>query len=134
MDGVMTRVQKTLVKAIIDHIDDMTQRIKDLDNMINGEMKKYEDAINALDDMPGIGRQSAETIIAEIGVDMDRFPTPSHLASWTGLSPGNNESAGKRKSGKTTKGNKTLKTTMTQCAQSAVKKKIRFSKHNMTVW
>jgi transposase len=126
MDGVMTKVQKSLVKAIIDHIDDMTKRIKELDNMIDGEMKKCEDSVNQLDAIPGIGKESAQTILAETGVDMNRFPTAAHLASWIGVCPGNNESAGKRKSGKTTKGNKTLKTTIIQCAQSAIKKKDSF--------
>lgn len=126
MDGVMTRVQKSLVRAILDHIDDMTKRIKELDNMIDDEMKKYEDSVKKLDEMPGVGKESAQTILAETGVDMDRFPTAAHLASWIGVCPGNNESAGKRKSGRTTKGNKTLKTAITQCAQSAIKKKDSF--------
>ncbi|GIQ62608.1 hypothetical protein PACILC2_11760 [Paenibacillus cisolokensis] len=54
---------------------------------------------------PGVGRRSAEQILAEIDTDMDQFPSAAHLCSWAGLAPGNNESAGKRKSGKTTKGN-----------------------------
>jgi len=128
MDGVMTKVQKKLVKAIIDHIDDMTKRINDLDNIIDDEMKNYEDAIKRLDEIPGIGKESAQTILAEIGLDMSWFPTAAHLASWVGLCPGNNESAGKRKNGKTRKGNKTLKTTLIQCAQSATHRKNSFFK------
>jgi transposase len=128
MDGVMTKVQKMLVKAILDHIDDMTKRIKKLDEIIDKEMKDYDKAIKKLDEIPGIAEESSQTILAEIGLDMSRFPTPAHLASWCGLSPGNNESAGKRKNGKTCKGNKTLKTTLVQCAQSAVKKKGSFFK------
>jgi len=128
MDGVMTNVQKLLVKAILDHIDDMTRRIKELDKIIDKEMKDYDDAIKALDEIPGIGEESAQTILAEIGLDMSRFPTAANLASWCGLSPGNNESAGKRKRGKTCKGNKTLKTTLIQCAQAAIKKKDSFFK------
>lgn len=121
IDGMLTMVQKKLVRAILDHIDDMTKRIDAMDNMINGEMKKYEDAIKWLDDMPGIGESSAQTILAEIGLDMSRFYSDSHLAAWSGLCPGNNESAGKRKKAKTRKGNKTLKSIMIQCAKSAVK-------------
>jgi transposase len=128
MDGVMTKVQKMLVKAILDHIDDMTKRIKELDEIIDKEMENYDTAIRALDEIPGIGIESAQTILAEIGLDMSRFPTAAHLASWCGLCPGNNESAGKRKSGKTCKGNKTLKSTLIQCAQTAVKKKGTFFK------
>lgn len=126
MDGVLSNVQKKLIRAILDHIDDMTKRIEDIDNIINGEMGKYEKAIEELDKIPGIGVLSAQTILAEIGLNMERFPDDAHIASWSGLSPGNNESAGKRKSGKTTKGNTTLKTTLIQCAKSSVKKKSFF--------
>jgi transposase len=130
MDGIVTKVQKLLINAILDHIADMTARIRELDEIIDDEMENYENAINALDEIPGIGKQSAQAILAETGLDMNRFPTASHLASWCGLSPGNNESAGKRKSGKTCNGNKILKTTLVQCAQVAVKKKVRFLRLN----
>jgi len=126
MDGVLTPIQKKLVKAILDHIDDMTRRINDLDDIINNEMKHYEDAINKIEEMPGIGKRSAEVIIAEIGADMSRFPTAAHLASWSGLCPGNNESAGKRKSGKTNKGSKHLKSILIQCAKAAKNNKESF--------
>jgi transposase len=128
MQGVVSKVQKKLILAILDHIDDMTKRIIDIDDIIGGEMEAYEEAIKKLDEMPGIGERAAQVILAEIGLDMSRFPTASHLASWAGVSPGNNESAGKRKSGKTCKGNKTLKTTLVQCARAAVKTKGSFFK------
>jgi transposase len=127
-DGVMTTLQKKLVRAILDHIDDMTRRISDMDDIIRAEMQAYEEAIKALDEMPGIAPRSAQIILAEIGFDMSRFPSAAHLASWAGLSPGNNESAGKRKSSKTNKGNMTLKTTMIQCAKVATHKKGSFYK------
>lgn len=126
MDGIFTPIQKQLVRAILDHIDDTTRRISDMDDIIESEMREYEQAIAALDEIPGIGVETAQTILAEIGLNMDRFPTAAHLASWAGLSPGNNESAGKRKSGKTCKSNKTLKTTMVQCATAAVRTKNTF--------
>jgi len=126
MAGVLTPVQRQLVKAILDHIEDMTRRISDLDNIVKGQMQKYEEEIERLDEMPGIGETSAEIILAEIGMDMSRFPTASHLCSWAGVSPGNNQSAKKQKSGKTTKGNKNLKSTLIQCAQSASKNKNSF--------
>ena len=70
--------------------------------------------INALEEIPGVGKIGAQTIIPEIGKDMSRFPSASHLCSWAGVAPGNNESAGKRRSGRTTNGNLTLKTTLIQ--------------------
>jgi len=120
MDGVMSVVQRKLVKAVLEHIDEMARWIAELSKMIDDEMSKYDDCIKRLDEIGGIGEQSAQTILAEIGMDMSQFPTASHLAKWAGLCPGNNESAGKKKSGRASKGNATLKTTMIQCAQSAV--------------
>jgi transposase len=126
MDGVLSRTQRLLIKAVLDHIDDMTRRIADLDDIIRSEMEKYDRAIKQLDKMPGIGVASAQTILAEIGLDMNQFPTAGHLAVWAGVCPGNNVSAGKSKSGKTRKGNKILRATLVQCAQSAVLTKNTF--------
>jgi len=126
MDGVFSPIQKQLIGAILDHMDDMTRRIKELDRIIDNHMKRFEDSIRKIDELPGIGKRSAEVIVAEIGIDMSHFPSAAHLCSWTGICPGNNESAGKRKSGKTTKGNKCLKSTLIQCAQSAIKDKDSF--------
>lgn len=67
--------------------------------------------------MPGLGKRTSEVILAEIGQDMSRFPTAGHLCSWAGICPGNNESAGKRRYGKTRNGNKTLKSILVECAQ-----------------
>ena len=127
-DGYLSPLQRTLIRAILDHIDDMTRRIADIDNIINGQMKEYEEAIKKLEEIPGIGRRSAQVILAEIGLEMSRFPTAGHLAAWAGLAPGNNESAGKRKNSSTRKGNITLKTTLIQCAKTAKKKKGSFFK------
>lgn len=126
VDGIMSNIQKQLLKCVIDHIDDMTKRIEDIDKLMKDYLDKYEDAIKKLDVMPGIARQSAETILAEIGLDMERFPSEAHISRWAGVAPGNNESAGRRKSGKTTKGNKTLKTALIQCATVAAKMKETF--------
>lgn len=118
-DGYLSPLQIKLVRAILDHIDDMTRRIKEISEIIDEQMKEYEDAIDRLQKIPGIGEHSAQVILAEIGLNMDRFPSAGHLARWVGLAPGNNESAHKRKSGKTTKGNITAKTTLIQCAKTA---------------
>ena len=119
LEGITTPLQRRLIAQIVDHIDDMTKRIADMDDLIKGYMEKYETAIAAVDDLPGIARRSAEVIIAEIGTDMSRFPSAAHLCSWAGVCPGNNKSAGKRSHGKTTKGNKALKSILTQCAKAA---------------
>jgi len=76
-----------------------------------------------LDTIPGIPRWQAEVILAEIGLDMSRFPNANHFASWAGLAPGNNESAGKRRSGKTRPGSPTLRRTLTLVAHAAARSK-----------
>lgn len=121
MDGFLTPLQKELIRQVIDHIDDMTKRIGKMDDIMGQYLNEYQEAIKEIDELPGIAKQSAETILAETGLDMARFPTEKHIASWAGLAPGNNESAGKRRSGRTTKGNPTLKTTLIQCAKVAAR-------------
>jgi transposase len=71
--------------------------IKKLDEKIREVLSPYENAVELLKQVPGISTKSAETLIAEIGLDMSVFPTDKHLASWAGMCPGNNESAGKKK-------------------------------------
>lgn len=83
----------------------------------------WQAAVALLDTVPGINQRSAEAILAETGIDMNQFPDDKHLTAWAGLAPGNNESGGKRYSGRTRKGNQTLKTTMIQVAQAARRKK-----------
>jgi len=84
---------------------------------------RWQTAVELLDSVPGIDQRAAEAILAEIGIDMSQFPEDKHLTAWAGLAPGNNESGGKRYSGRTRKGNQTLKTTMIQVAHAARRKK-----------
>jgi transposase len=88
----------------------------------------WNSAVALLDTIPGVNRRIAEVMLAEMGLDMRQFPTANHLASWAGLSPGNNQSGGKRYSGRTTKGNKALASIMVQGAWSATRKKGTFLK------
>lgn len=124
LNGVMTPLQRRMMGVVLKHIDELVEHIKELDDEIDKNMKDEEKiACARIQEIPGIGPTSAEAIISVIGTDMTRFPTDAHLASWAGLCPGNNESAGKRRSGKTRKGNNILKTTLVVCAHSAVKNK-----------
>jgi transposase len=88
----------------------------------------WNTAVALLDTIPGVNRRIAEVMLAEMGLDMKQFPTANHLASWAGLAPGNNQSGGKRYSGRTTKGNKPLGSAMVQGAWSATRKKGTFLK------
>lgn len=126
MEGIITPFQKIMMKEVIKHINELTDRINDMSKIIEEYMKDYEENIKKLEKIPGIGRTTAQIILAEIGQDMSRFPTENHISSWAGVSPGNNESAGKRRSGKTRKGNKILKSTLAQCAKAASKNKDSF--------
>ena len=121
LNGTLTPIQRKMIGVVLAHIDELDKHIKELDNEIDNNMGDDDKArADLLDDIPGIGPDSAKTILSIIGSDMSRFPSASHLCSWAGVSPGNNESAGKRYSGRTTKGNKVLKSTLVQCAHSAV--------------
>ncbi len=86
------------------------------------------EAVALLDTIPGVDRRTAEKMLAEMGLDMSRFPTAGHLATWAGLAPGNHQSGGKRYSGRTTKGNKAMTTTMVMAAWAAVRTKDTFLK------
>jgi len=83
----------------------------------------YTEAIELLDTIPGINQRLAEVLVAEMGTDMSRFPSENHLSAWAGVAPGNNESAGKRRSGKTNPGNPALRKGLVQAAQGAKRKK-----------
>jgi transposase len=127
LEGIVTPIQRELFTHIMNVIQEQTAQIEKTESLISSYMTKpYQEAADAIDAIPGIGQTSAQQIIAEIGIDMSRFPSAAHLSNWAGLCPGNNESAGKRKSGKTNYANKTLKSTLTQCAQEAKKKRDSF--------
>lgn len=85
-----------LLAVILEHIDFLDRQIARLDQEIEERMRPFEEALALLDTIPGVGRRAAEQILAEIGTNMERFPTAAHLASWAGMCLGNNESAGKR--------------------------------------
>ena len=108
-----------LARMHTDQIDHLATMIGVLDHRIEEVTDPFAEQLKLLQSIPGIGERAAQVIISEIGADMARFPTAAHLASWAGLCPGNNESAGKHKTGRTRKGNAEVRTILTECAWSA---------------
>lgn len=124
LKGFLSPLQRRMLKELLAHLDELNEHIKNLNDEIDNFMKEDElEATKLIQEIPGIGKISAQAIISVIGTDMKRFPTDKHISKWAGLCPGNNTSANKRKTGKTTKGNMVLKTTLVNCAHAAVKKK-----------
>ena len=115
--------QQFMVAQQLAHIDGLDELLERLDQEVVERTRPFEPAMALLDTIPGVGRRTAEVLIAEIGTDMTRFPTAGHLASWAGMCPGNHESAGKRYSGKRRPGNEWLCTALVQSAHSAARMK-----------
>ena len=127
LNGLLTDLQRRMMKELLAHLDELDLHIKNLDDEIDHFMTPDEKTAAAkIQDIPGIGSVSAQAIISVIGTDMSRFPSDRHISKWAGLCPGNNESAGKRKTGKTSKGNQVLRTTLVTCAHAAARVKDSF--------
>lgn len=112
-----------LVSQLLTHVDYLDEAITTVSEEIEARLAPFEAHLTRLDTVHGIARRTAEVIIAEIGVDMTVFPSEHHLASWAGMCPGNNESAGKHKSGKTRKGDRWLRTALVEAAAAAIRTK-----------
>lgn len=97
VEGNFREHHKFMLQAIRRSMDNLTEEIKLLDEEIDRRMEPFKEEVSRLCQIPGISKTSARDLLAEIGVDMEIFPTSAHLASWAGVSPGNNESAGKKK-------------------------------------
>lgn len=120
----MTESQKHRMRLVRAHMDYITAEINDIDHEIESLISSdpdYENAIQFLCTIPGVKRDSAITIISEIGIDMTQFSNSKRLCCWAGLTPGNNESAGKKKSVRITRAGVYLKPALVQCAHAAVK-------------
>ena len=111
--------QAFLVARQLAHIDYLDGAIAELDEKVAEEMRPFEAELALLDTIPGVGERVAETIVAEVGVDVGRFPSAGHLASWAGMAPGSHESAGKRAPARTRKGNQPLRRALTEAGHAA---------------
>ena len=124
IDGFqMTEAQKTRAKIVKEHYNYLLEHIQKIDAVIDELVKPYESAINLLCTNPGINRPSAITVISEIGMDMSQFGSSKRLCRWAGLTPGNNASAGKKKSVRIMRAGVYLKPALVEAAHAAVKDK-----------
>lgn len=126
MDGRVTDHHRFLLKMHFEHIESLSSQINELDEEISRKLEPYEKEFGLIRTHPAISEVTGASVIAEIGVDMSQFPDELHLSSWAAISPGNNETAGKRKSGRTRRGNNYLKTTLVEAAWVASRTKDTF--------
>lgn len=119
--GRFDRQHALIVSAILAHLDFLDEQIQVLSEEIEVQLAPFGRAVELLCTIPGVQRRTAENVLAEIGTDMSRFPSERHLASWAGQCPGNDRSAGKRRSGKTRHGSKWLDTALTEAAMAATR-------------
>jgi transposase len=117
--GLVTDHHRFLLRTLLRQVEQTEGLIAEYTARIEAVSLPFAEPAGRIESIPGVGARAAEAIVAEIGTDMTRFPTAGHLASWAGLCPGNNESAGKRRTGKTTKGSQWLRTVLVQVAWSA---------------
>jgi transposase len=110
--------QRFMLARQLAHLDQLEALIEELDQEVARRVRPFEEALGRLQTIDGVGRRTAEILVAEVGTDMSRFATDKHLASWAGMCPGQNESAGKSKSSKTRKGSKWLRTALVEAAHA----------------
>jgi transposase len=121
--GRVTAHHRFLLKLHLQQVDHLDGALAMLDGQVEVNLAPFRTAVELVSTIPGVSTLSAEVIVSEIGLDMSRFPTVGHLISWAGLSPRNDQSAGKRRSTRLRKGGQWLKTTLVQCAWAAKNKK-----------
>ena len=124
--GQLTEHHRFMLSDLLDQLDVLDQQIAKIEGRIEeqlAQMPPFRAAVILLDTLPGVDHQLAIAIVAEIGVDMSRFPSDRHITAWAGVAPGNNETGGKQRSGKTRKGNKYLRRALTLAAWGAVRSK-----------
>ena len=119
LEGRFGAHQRFMIAEQLAHLDYLDESIERVSAEVAERVRPFEEAIARLDTIPGVGRRTAEALVAEIGTEMSRFPSAEHLASWAGMCPGNNESAGKRKTGKTRQGDRWLRAALIEAAHGA---------------
>jgi transposase len=119
LEGRVRAHHRFLIAELLGHLDYLEDSIERLDQEIGDRFRPFEQDLQLADTIPGINTRTAEVVLSEMGTDLSRFPSDAHLASWSGLCPGNNESAGKRRSGKTRKGNRWLRQALIEAAHGA---------------
>lgn len=123
LEGRFRPHHRFMVGEILTHIDFLDEAIERISLEVSCRIAPFSKTVEVIDLVPGINQRVAEGVLSEIGVDMTCFPTDGHAASWAGLCPGNNESAGKRKSGRTRKGDRWLRRYLIEAAWAATRKK-----------
>jgi transposase len=123
LKGFYSEHFRCLLSESVQELSYLDHRLEEVDKRLAKQLQPHADVMLRLCTIPGVDFTTAAVILAEIGLDMTRFPTAAHLASWAGLCPGNNESGGKRYSGSTRKGNRYLRRVLTQSAWSLKRKK-----------
>jgi len=128
LSGQLTEAQRWVLSQLLDQYDRVKEAIAKVEHKIREEVAAAPDpfvseAVKLMDTIPGVGETVAQILAAEIGVEMSQFPSDKNLSSWAGMCPGNHESAGKRKSGKTTKGSRYLRTALVEAAWAASRTK-----------
>ncbi|HLQ16020.1 MAG TPA: IS110 family transposase [Candidatus Eisenbacteria bacterium] len=121
LEGTVGAHQRFLLRSQIELIEMMEKQIDAINGEVEERMRPFQPALDLIDQIPGIAQHGAEQIIAEIGIDMSRFPTPAHFASWARVCPGTNESAGKRRQAGTGDGNPWLRSALIEAALGAVR-------------
>src|SRR5258708_3724527 len=126
LEGRVKPHHRFVLTELLCQIDSLDETLARFDEQIEAACRPFEEAVEVVDSIPGISRQTAQGIVSEIGVDMSRFETARHIAAWAGVAPGNNESAGKRRSGKTRQGNQALGVLLNQAAHAAAHTKVTY--------
>ena len=121
--GRVTKQHRFLLRLHLKQIDALEAAITDIDQQVEADIAPFRTAVKQLSSIPGVKALAGQVIVSETGIDMSRFPSDGHLVSWAGICPRNDESAGKRRSTRLRKGAPWLKTTLVQCAWSAVRQK-----------